>query len=587
MPRTYRLRRRRTRSIATRLAATALAALAFGASYVAADAIAPPLHSTSNHASGAGLPALNSGSSFGLSGAETLLNQHDVASTENAASDSLDRRKHVIFQDLDQLQVSSNLDRSQSRILGLDRLALKSPVALEFDDAASADREAVTHDADSESLGSVPSVPDARLFPVSGTRQYKAKQPADRFKVTYSKDLVGQDLKGKQTGNGYVFSRHANADLSISDAGAALVNLFSRRDSPVSRPPLVPNSNSRLLIGLVVVCIIAVGIVTVAIQEMWNRLQAGLQPRSPLRRRSGEARSIRTLHRSDGSYSSLHTNALTIPSLEEEEERIKTPPTLSRRSSAAATASSTPYTLNGSSDSDDDEVERKTSNDLHYLSLPFGIGIGYSYVNIADGGDAQSRISRLAAKRSRRRSGSTLALSTGALPIAGTGGVNGADGLRSRSRSFKELCRDAFGTTTSRDIGMISEEEVDGEMSTVSTPSNEHCARGPGIARFDDTIGERTLLRRRERRFRFGSHADRSGIRNARTGDIGSGRHHAACIDARSDAFSGGASSASGASAPRREIRDRQEGWQRYTDERKASLRTRDVMNVAMSSKIG
>ncbi|KAJ9480199.1 Lysophospholipase [Pseudozyma hubeiensis] len=470
MPRTYCLRRRRPRSIAARLAATALAALAFGASYVAADTTAPSLQSTSIHASSAGLPSLSDASSFGPSRAGTSLNQREVASKENAASDSLDRRKHVIFQDLDQLQGSSTLDRSQSRILGLDRLNLKSPAALSSNDAASADAEGVTRDADSEPLGSVPSVSDDRLFPESGTRQYKAKQRADRVKAIFSKDLVGQELKGKQTGNGYVFSRHADADLSISDAGAALVNLFSRRDSPVSRPPLVPNSNSRLLIGLVVICIIAVGIVTVAIQEMWNRLQAGAQPRSPLRRRSAEGRSTRTSHRSDGSYSSLHTNALTIPSLEEEEERIKTPPTLSRRSSAAATASSTPYTLNGSSDSDDDEVERKTSNDLHYLSLPFGIGIGYSYVNIADGGDAQSRISRLAAKRSRRRSGSTLALSTGALPIAGTGGVNGADGLRSRSRSFKELCRDAFGATTTRDIGMISEEEVDGEMSTVSTP---------------------------------------------------------------------------------------------------------------------
>lgn len=316
-------------------------------------------------------------------------------------------------------------------------------------------------------------VPGSRLVTAPASRQNQVQRVAGSSRASYNQDLVG-----KQTGNGYVFSRHAEPDLSISNAGAALVNLFSRRDSAVSRPPLVPNSNSRLLIVLVVVCIFAVGVLTLAAQHMWRRLQAAIQPRSPLRRRSGEGRSTRTLHRSDGSYTSLHTSSLSVPSFDEEEERIKTPPTLSRRSSAAAAAAAAAAVSSSSatsplnemgSDSDDEELERKTSHELHYLALPFGIGIGYSYANIADGGDARTRISRLAAKRSRRRSSSTLALSTGALPIAGTGAVSGADGLRSRSRSFRELCRDAFGATTSRDIGMISEEEGDADMTTVPT----------------------------------------------------------------------------------------------------------------------
>ncbi|SJX62466.1 uncharacterized protein SRS1_13316 [Sporisorium reilianum f. sp. reilianum] len=466
MPLTDRRRRRRQpRSSPIRFTATALIALSLGASYVVANTGSLPLRSTSKHGLDNELSAASDTTPFHQ-------DKRLSASSEQSNPDPLNRRKHVTFQDLDQLQGTSGLDRSRSRVLTLDKLNPKSPAALHYQDAPTNDLDAAMHQPDSSDADSF--VRDSRLLVAPPSRQNQAQKPASgRSRVAYNQDLVG-----KQTGNGYVFSRHPEPDLTISNAGAALVNLFSRRDSPVSRPPLVPNSNSRLLIILVFVCIIGVGILTLAAQHMWRRLQAAIQPRSPLRRRSGEGRSTRTLHRSDGSYTSLHGSSLSAPSFDEEEERIKTPPTLSRRSSAAAAAAAssaassssatTPHNEMGS-DSDDDESERKTSHDLHYLALPFGIGIGYSYATIADGGDARSRISRLAAKRSRRRSGSSVALSTGALPIAGTSAVSGADGLRSRTRSFKELCRDAFGATTSRDIGMISEEEAEADMTTVPT----------------------------------------------------------------------------------------------------------------------
>ncbi|TKY86124.1 hypothetical protein EX895_004949 [Sporisorium graminicola] len=468
MPPTNLRQRRQPRSSPMRLVAPALIVFSLGTPSVMANTGSLPLRSTVND-------RLDSGPSVASDASSFQQNKRMSTPKEQSASDALNRRKHVTFQDLDQLQGSSGLDRSRSRVLPLDQLKSNTLAALLYQDVSTNDLDAVIYDSDSNAdAHQAPSLEtDSRVLAAPpASRQNPAQNPAGRSRAAYNQDLVG-----KQTGNGYVFSLHREPDLSISNAGAALLNLFTRRDSPVSRPPLVPNSNSRLLIVLVVVCVIGVGILTLAAQHTWRWLQAAIQPRSLLRRRSGDGRPTRTLHRSNGSYTSLHTSSLLVPSFDEEEERIKTPPTLSRRSSAAATAaaaaaaaaSSTGPHHDMGSDSDDDASERKASHDLHYLALPFGIGIGYSYANIADGGDARTRISRLAAKRSRRRLGSTVALSTGALPIAGTRAVSGADGLRSRSRSFKELCRDAFGTTTSRDIGMISEEEADDDMTTVPT----------------------------------------------------------------------------------------------------------------------
>ncbi|SNX85562.1 uncharacterized protein MEPE_04271 [Melanopsichium pennsylvanicum] len=379
---------------------------------------------------------------------------YSLAHLQPHASDSLSRRKHVTFQEADQQQGATTSDRSNPATSD----SLASPAILRHEDAASTDSD-TTPQAESNVAPILRSSSQPLLL--ADPQWHESQRSAGRSNA-YNEDLIG-----KQTGSGYVFTRHVESDLSISNAGAALVTLFSRRDFPVSRPPLVPNSNSRLLIALIIVCIITVGILTVAAQEMYRRLQTVAQPRSPLRRRSGEGRSTRPLCRNEPSYTLIAPNGLAAPSLDEEEERIKTPPTSSLRSSAAISSlGCSPHNENGP-DSSDEEVERKTPNDLHYLSLPFGIGIGYSYANIADGGDARTRINRLAARKSRKGSGSTLALSTGALPVPGTSG--GKDGLRSRSRSFKELCRDAFVVSTSRDISMISE-EADGEMTTVSTP---------------------------------------------------------------------------------------------------------------------
>lgn len=392
-------------------------------------------------------------------------NRQQSVEVSVAESDPLSRRKHVTFQYSAQQQQGVAIPDRPQPADDAEPEVSKSilPTILRYENSPPAQ------------LGATPNLETAaisqqrssisRFDLLSDPHQYDSQQSAKRPSV-YNADLVG-----KQTGSGYVFVRRTDPSY-MSGAGAALVTLFSRRDSPVSRPPLVPNSNSRLLIALVIVCILAVGVLTLAAQEMYRRLRTIGQPRSPLRRRSGEGRSSRVHYRSDSSYTSIPTSALSAPSLEEEEERIKTPPTLSRRSSAAASSlAPSPLNENGP-DSDDEELERKTQTDLHYLSLPFGIGIGYSYANIADGRDAKTRISKLAAKRSRSRSGSTLALSTGTLPVPGLStAANGGDGLRSRSRSFKELCRDAFSNaTTTCDISAIMEEEGGSDMTGVSTP---------------------------------------------------------------------------------------------------------------------
>lgn len=369
------------------------------------------------------------------------------------ASDGLNRRKHIAFQYADQQQTppNSNLDKTTS-----------SPT-LRHDNLPS-ERLGDMLDAEAEELQTLPSDSFSPLL----DEFRPAPQRSSGLGKAYNNDLVG-----KQTGSGYVFGRPIKPQPYISSAGAALVTLFSRRDSPLVRPPLLPNSNSRLLIALVIICIVAVGVLTLAAQEAYRRLRGASQPRSPLRRRPTDGRPTRTSYRNDPNFTSLTTlSTLAPPSLEDEEERIKTPPTLSRRSSAA-TSSLTPSPCNeGGPDSADEDLDHRTQTDLHYLSLPFGIGIGYSYANIADGGDARMRISRLEARRARQRqhmqSNSDLALSTGALPVPGTSSVNG-DGLRSRSRSFKDLCRDVITGGSSRDIGMISEEEGDTDMSTVSS----------------------------------------------------------------------------------------------------------------------
>lgn len=443
---------RHTRSRRRRFAATFLATLAPALFTLL---LSPASASTTASLSTTSLAKLPNIAQSGPSDVPTTetetetVGQRQSSRTPSGILDPLNRRKHVTFQDVDQQHAPPASDRSPSE--AIDGSVL--PIALQFEDIPTAE----LHPSVDAEYG-IPHLPHSGSRPpqLSDVRRYESQRPDSR------PNGYNQDLIGKQTGGGYVFV-HNTDPMSISAAGAALATLFSRRDSPLSRPPLVPNSNSRLLIGLVIVCILAVGVLTLATQEMYRRMQSLSQPRSPLRRRSGEARFSRPMYRSDSSYASVTSNGLAAPSLEEEEERIKTPPTLSRRSSAAASS------IVPGSDSEDEDNERKTPSDLHYLSLPFGIGIGYSYAHIADGGEARTRINRLA-RESRRRSGSTLALSSGALPIPGLSAGNGTGGLRSRSRSFKELCRDAFGTTTSDDFNTISEEEGDSDMTTVLTP---------------------------------------------------------------------------------------------------------------------
>ncbi|KAJ1577103.1 hypothetical protein NDA14_005089 [Ustilago hordei] len=458
---------RRPKWRSTPLNASTSAALAFllGSTLVSASApYSPPSSSTpssTERRTSARIDAIEDGPSWQVS-------QQRKNEAAEVKSDTLNRRKHVTFQYSDQQSQGASAPNFAQPVDDADSETFASilPTILRHEKPLYADDDMILHpDASAASAASLPRSGSTHSDLLSEAHQYDTQQPASRPSV-YNEDLVG-----KQTRSGYVFVRRTDPSY-ISGAGAALVTLFSRRDSPVSRPPLVPNSNSRLLIALVIVCILAVGVLTLAAQEMYKRLQSVGQPRSPLRRRSGEGRSTRTLYRSDSSYTSIPASVLSAPTLEEEEERIKTPPTLSRRSSAAA-SSSVPSPLNENGpNSDDEELERKTQTDLHYLSLPFGIGIGYSYANIADGRDAKTRLSKLAAKRSRSRLGSTLALSTGTLPIPGlSAAANGGDGLRSRSRSFKELCRDAFSSaTTTRDIGAIMEEEGGSDMTGVSTP---------------------------------------------------------------------------------------------------------------------
>ncbi|PWY97190.1 hypothetical protein BCV70DRAFT_70642 [Testicularia cyperi] len=284
--------------------------------------------------------------------------------------------------------------------------------------------------------------------------------------VVYDDELVGQ-----QTGSGYVFARRTDLQSYTAGPKAALVNLFSRRDLSISHPPLIPNSSSRLLIGLILACILAVGIITFALQELYNRLRASAssQPGSPRQRRSGDGRSSRSAFLSDTAYYSLSSSVSDAgaASLEEEEESIVTPPSLSRRSSSARMSlAGSPHNENGY-ESDEESVRKPSPSDIHYLSLPFGFGIGYSYSNIGDGSAARARVVRMAAQRhdpSRRDlvlSGSVLGKATGALPVPSTSGGSGSDGLRSRARSIKDLCKEAISAAAagSREIGVIAEED--------------------------------------------------------------------------------------------------------------------------------
>jgi hypothetical protein len=161
-----------------------------------------------------------------------------------------------------------------------------------------------------------------------------------------------------------------------------------------------------------------------------------------------------------------------ISSLDEEEASIVTPPSLSRRTSVAS-VSAAPYNNGDGLQNEENVSERNSAQDLHYLALPFGFGIGYSYSHLSNGSVTQARLQSLAFQGRRRRlekrDSSELALSTGALPIPSISSASASEGLRSRARSIKEMCTEAVRSVVVREISSISEEEIDG-MAGASTP---------------------------------------------------------------------------------------------------------------------
>lgn len=282
----------------------------------------------------------------------------------------------------------------------------------------------------------------------------------------YEVDLIGEKPRGD-----YVFARRADLRSLIGVPQAAVASFLSRRDLRISHPPLVPNSNSRLLIGLILFCILALGILTLAVQHLWGRIRATFLPASPIRRRSGDGRTSRSSLRADFQFVPLApTDIGGVSSLEEEEEGIITPPASLRRSSGAlSSAQSSPYDVNGSDSYT--ETGRRSPHDLHYFSLPFGLGIGFSYSQLSDRSATEARVSTLGASRwshgKRERSSSEYVTSTSALPTLSSTGVSGSDGLRSRARSFKDMCKDAIHTAVGG-VPSKPEENMD-DLSTAST----------------------------------------------------------------------------------------------------------------------
>lgn len=309
---------------------------------------------------------------------------------------------------------------------------------------------------------------DYRPSPSDSSQDDTAARSArkDMTSAIYEDNMVG-----RQTRDGYVFARRACLRPFVSVPRAAVANFLSRRDLRISHPPLVPNSNSRLLIGLILICIFALGILTITVQHLWSRIRAALQPASPLRRRSGDGRSSRSSLRADFQVVPLTpTDIGGVSSLEEEEEGIVTPPASLRRSSSAiGSVYSSPYEVDGVDSYPDSG--RRSPHDLHYFSLPFGLGIGFSYSQISDRSAAEARVSTLSANRwshgKRERSSSELVTSTSALPILVSTGVSGSEGLRSRARSFKDLCKDVIHTAVGGEASKV-EDNID-DLSTAST----------------------------------------------------------------------------------------------------------------------
>jgi hypothetical protein len=161
--------------------------------------------------------------------ASRSLDDKSGAQSSAATSDPLNRREHITFQYAEQ---PNRLHVDNTR-LDTDPQPLPDGP---YHAASSPDQDAAS-----------PPYPDPHSFRLSAKGSAYEARPSSPRSNLYNGDLVG-----KQTGSGYVFVRR-------TDPGSALATLFSRRDAPVSRPPLVPNSNSRLLIGLIIVCILAVG----------------------------------------------------------------------------------------------------------------------------------------------------------------------------------------------------------------------------------------------------------------------------------------------------------------------------------------
>ncbi|KAN0066251.1 hypothetical protein ACQY0O_000345 [Thecaphora frezii] len=275
-------------------------------------------------------------------------------------------------------------------------------------------------------------------------------------------------------------------DASLLEGSKAAISKLLYRRSMISHPPLIPNSNTRLLIWMIIGCIIVVGIITLLVQEFYYRHFAARSARDRRRRHSSQSYfsqqpTRNALQRQVTAFARTHLNGdvgtSTSVSVEEEEELITTPPIISRRSSARSVNPSEP----GGSD---DEEDRKVSSDLHYFALPLGLGIGYSHSRISDRNLARARLNRLAETAARRRrveqSSRPLELARSsstqwaALPITGTKATSPgmAGALRSGARSLREFCSGALETISSstgaesRYASSASEEEGDGVSPT-------------------------------------------------------------------------------------------------------------------------
>ena len=120
--------------------------------------------------------------------AEKALGPEDMRVTFSDPTDPLSRRKHVTFQDLNQLKGPSAPVHLAAQASDLDTHDAASPALLLYEDEPTVDLDATPH---AGSARAPLSVSGSHSVPSSDTRRYDSQRSASRANV-YNEDLVGK-----------------------------------------------------------------------------------------------------------------------------------------------------------------------------------------------------------------------------------------------------------------------------------------------------------------------------------------------------------------------------------------------------------